>query len=190
MVSIFEHFLPQYNLSKSGIDSPNVLVIKQNPAGEDTFRYHGQLIWGKNEAWILEAYFGRDDMDVFGMPFRKGDRFLEYYATDRWFNIFEIHAVEDDQLRGWYCNIATPAELTGETITYQDLALDLLVFADGRQIVLDEDEFQNLELDQEGHTQALRALAELQALFKSINEIPGILMGRHQRARSENSELP
>ena len=40
---------------------------------------------------------------------RRGDRFIETYYTDRWYNIFEIHAREDDRLKGWYCNIAKPA---------------------------------------------------------------------------------
>ena len=190
MKSIFEQFLPQSNPANNLIDSPSVLVIKQNPAGEETFRYRGRVVWRDNGAWILEACFGREDMDLFGMPLRNGDRFLEYYAINRWFNIFEIHAVEDDHLRGWYCNIATPAQLTDEAILYQDLALDLLVFTDGRQVVLDEDEFQNLELDQEKHTQALQALIELQALFETINDIPAKLMSRHQTTRSESKEFP
>jgi hypothetical protein len=46
------------------------------------------------------------------------------------------------------------------------LALDLLVFPDGRQIVLDEDEFNALPLSEAERQSALAALAELQALFR------------------------
>ena len=49
-------------------------------------------------------------------------------------------------LRGWYCNIGKPALLDGDCLSYVDLALDLLVFPDGRQFVLDEDEFLRLDL--------------------------------------------
>ena len=96
----------------------------------------------------------------------KGDRFVETYYTDRWFNIFEIHAREDDHLRGWYCNVSSPAVIVGDTIAWNDLALDLLVFPDGRQYVLDEDEFSQLELSSEQRQRALNALAELQTRFK------------------------
>ena len=98
--------------------------------------------------------------------FRQGDRFIETYYTDRWYNIFEVHDREDDRLKGWYCNIAKPAVMeAGERISYVDLALDLWVAPDGTQTVLDEDEFAALALDAETRSKALRGLEELQALF-------------------------
>jgi hypothetical protein len=42
----------------------------------------------------------------------------------------------------------------------------LLVYPDGRQLVLDEDEFAELELSEADQQQARRALGELQALFR------------------------
>jgi hypothetical protein len=41
-----------------------------------------------------------------------------------------------------------------------------LVFPDGRQLVLDEDEFESLELAPDVSQKARRALAELQQLFE------------------------
>ena len=58
-----------------------------------------------------------------------------------------------------------PAEIRGDVLSYVDLALDLLVFPDGRQLVLDEDEFNNLDLNPTDKAQALAALAELQQQF-------------------------
>ena len=49
-------------------------------------------------------------------------------------------------------------------MSYVDLALDLLVYPDGRQLVLDEDEFQALSLDTATHVKAQAALNELQRL--------------------------
>lgn len=100
------------------------------------------------------------------MPLSAGDRFVETYYTNRWYNMFEIHAREDDHLRGWYCNISHPAEIDGNTLSYIDLALDLLVFPDGRQVVLDEDEFADLEISPKIRGQARQALTELQAMFR------------------------
>jgi protein associated with RNAse G/E len=57
--------------------------------------------------------------------------------------------------------------LTDSTIAYVDLALDLWVSDDGRQSVLDEDEFKALALEPEVRDQALSALAQLQRLFET-----------------------
>lgn len=117
---------------------------------------------------VLEAYFDRDDMLFHSMPLRRGDRFIETYYTDRWYNVFEIHAREDDHLRGWYCNITRPAIIKGDVICYQDLELDLLVFPDGRQIVLDMEEFTLLDISEEQRDTARAALENLQAYFKEL----------------------
>lgn len=91
---------------------------------------------------------------------------MEIYFNDRWYNIFEIHDREDDSLKAWYCNVTLPAEFENGTVSYVDMALDLLVFPDGRQLVLDEDEFEALHLDQSQQQNALAALEELKLIFK------------------------
>jgi protein associated with RNAse G/E len=53
-------------------------------------------------------------------------------------------------------------------LSYVDLALDLWVAADGKQSILDEAEFNELDLDPETRRQALAALAELQAHFAGL----------------------
>lgn len=143
-------------------------VSKQNPAGEETWRYKGQLLTEDEHSIVLEAYFDRDDTVYHGMRLARGDRFIEFYYTDRWYNIYEIYAVEDGHLRGWYCNIATPAMITPDRVEYQDLALDLLVFPDGRQLVLDEDEFAELAIPPEMCQTARITLEELQGWFRRL----------------------
>ncbi len=144
----------------------SITVIKLDINGVETWRYPGQLLREQDTQIVLEAYFDRDDMIFHGMPLHRGDRFLELYFTDRWYNIYEIHSRADDHLRGWYCNVCTPAQLDGDRLFFKDLALDLLVFPDGNQIVLDEDEFARLELSPDGRRLALAALDELRAGFK------------------------
>jgi hypothetical protein len=143
---------------------PTITVLKLDPQGNETWRYQGQVVQALPDRVVLEARFDRDDRMFHGMPLRRGDRFLETYFTDRWYNIYEIHAREDDSLRGWYCNVGKPALLDGDCLSYVDLALDLLVFPDGRQVVLDEDEFLSLELSPADRRQALEALGELKKL--------------------------
>jgi predicted RNA-binding protein associated with RNAse of E/G family len=57
-------------------------------------------------------------------------------------------------------------------VSYVDLALDLWVSTSGQQTVLDQDEFEALDLDEELRAGALRGLDELRQLF--LNEKPPI----------------
>jgi protein associated with RNAse G/E len=144
-------------------------VQKKNPAGEVTYEYEGVLLRRDENVVTLEALFDRADMPFMDVVFKTGDRFVEYYYTDRWYNIFAIHDREDGQIKGWYCNIGKPAEIEDGIVSYIDLALDLWVSTDGKQTVLDEDEFEELNLNEELRTGALHGLEELQELFKSKN---------------------
>lgn len=143
-----------------------VVVIKRNSAGRETWRYQGRVIKRSQNSILLEAYFNRPDLPFHGLVFKEGDRFVEIYFNNRWYNIYEIHDRRDDQLKGWYCNITYPAEISDSVISYIDLALDLLVYPDGHQLVLDEDEFDELDLALEVRQRAQLALAELQTFFK------------------------
>lgn len=142
-----------------------IVVIKKNTAGEETWRYSGRVMSRLPEGVLLEAFFNRPDYPFHGMLLGQGDRFVEMYYTDRWYNIFEIHDRQTDALKGWYCNVCRPAELRDGQVSYVDLALDLLVFPDGRQLVLDEDEFEALALSVQEDAEARAALAELQRAF-------------------------
>ena len=96
--------------------------------------------------------------------FEPGDRFIEYYYTDRWFNIFDI-ASADGVRKGWYCNIAEPAHIASDTIKQVDLLLDVWIDPTGRPLLLDEDEFAaatTLKDEQRiGAQQGLQALLHL-----------------------------
>ncbi len=148
-----------------------VVVIKLDQQRRETWRYSGTVLRRWPDAVLLQARFNRDDMDFHGMPFGRGDRFIEIYYSDRWYNLYELHDQEDDHLKGWYCNVGMPAEISavqaGLQISYVDLALDLLVFPDGRQLVLDEDEFAALDLNTSTAASAGAALDELKIIFKA-----------------------
>jgi uncharacterized protein len=138
-----------------------VRVIKKNINGEETWRYSGKVIRRRENSILIEAFFNRPDMLFHGMQFGQGDRFVELYFNDRWYNIFEIHDRQTDILKGWYCNVTCPAVFTEDEISYVDLALDLLVFPDGHQLVLDEDEFAAMDLPVEARQRARQGLDEL-----------------------------
>ncbi|RPH60526.1 MAG: DUF402 domain-containing protein [Chloroflexi bacterium] len=144
-----------------------ITVIKRNLAGLETFRYSG-VMFERGENFVrLEARFNRDDLPFQGVVFKTNDRFVEVFYTDRWYNIFEIHDRDDDHIKGWYCNLGKPMVWDAPgVISYIDLALDLWVAADGRQTVLDEDEFDALGLDEGMKAQVRAALVELQEFFR------------------------
>lgn len=143
-----------------------ITVHKLNLDGEETWRYTGKLLLRWQTGLLIEAFFDREDLPFHGLTFKRGDRFLEAYFTRRWYNVFEIYDRDEGALKGWYCNVSTPASLAGDDVRFVDLALDLLVFPDGRQLVLDEDEFERTNLDGKMRRVALAALDELKGLVQ------------------------
>lgn len=146
-----------------------IIVIKQNLQEEETWRYSGTVLARDNHSVLIEARFNRSDLPFHGITFRNNDRFVERYYDNRWYNIFELHDWEDDRLKGWYCNVTKPAEFAPGQIAYVDLALDLLVYPDGTYLVLDEDEFAALPLDEATQTHARQALDQLITLAQAGN---------------------
>jgi hypothetical protein len=143
-----------------------ITVVKCNHRGEEVFRWKGRLLERDGAHIKIEARFGLSGLFMGEAPLYVGDRFVEDYYSDRWYNSFEVHDRNTDQVKCWYCNVAYPAEITADTIWFRDLALDLLVYPDGRQQVLDEAEFEELKVPQDDQTSALAALEELKELFR------------------------
>lgn len=147
--------------------SENILVIKLDTQRQETWSYPGRVLRRWPNAVLLEARFNRDDILFHDIMLGRDDRFVEIFYADRWYNIFEIHDRDDDRLKGWYCNVCMPAEIENGRVSYVDLALDLLVYPDGRQLVLDEDEFAVLRLPEDMRLKAQDALEQLQRRFKA-----------------------
>jgi len=144
-----------------------IKVQKKNPDGEVLIEYEGDELSRDDNSVKIEALFTREDMPFMDVVFKKGDRFVEYYYSDRWYNIFAIYDRDDDKIKGWYCNIGMPAVIEDDMVSYIDLALDLWVSADGKQTVLDEDEFEALNLSDELSAGALHGLNDLRLLYKN-----------------------
>src|SRR5512138_30829 len=94
---------------KTSEAAPRIIVQKKNPAGEVTYQYEGVLMERDENSIKLEALFDRADMPFRDVVFKTGDRFVEYYYSDRWYNIFAIHDRDDGSVKGWYCNVGMPA---------------------------------------------------------------------------------
>ena len=143
-----------------------ITVHKLDSEGNEVWSYQGWVLDRSESHVILEAFFDREDQIFYGVALRRGDRFEEIYYRDRWYNIFRIFDVESQAFKGWYCNIARPASLNPKHIFAEDLALDLLVKPEGQWILLDQEEFDQLNLPDKDREQAYAALEELKQLIK------------------------
>ena len=147
--------------------SDDVILIKQDHTGKEVWRYSGRLLRTSKAGILVEALFNRADLPFHGLVFKSNDRFVELYLIEHWFNIYEIHDRDTDTIKGWYCNVTRPPLIQPDQIAYDDLALDLLVYPDGRQLVLDEDEFEKLNIPPWDQKKARKGLNELKELLKN-----------------------
>ena len=150
----------------------SIKVIKQDYLGREVWQYSGTLVEIDDSRIVIEAYFDREDTPVDKMVIRPGDKFIETYYSNQWFNIYEIQDQQSENVKAWYCNISYPAEISKDTIVFRDLVLDLLVYPDGTQVVLDEDEFEALSVTGDLRQQALQALEQLQEKFNNLISRP------------------
>ena len=141
-----------------------ITIHKLNHESEETFNYPGHVLTRDQRSVIVEAFFNREPMELGYVTLKPGDRFVEHFYSDRWYNVFTIYDADDGHLKGWYCNITRPADIAEKSVRAEDLALDYFVQPAGREFILDEDEFTALPLPPEDVVAARAALAELQAL--------------------------
>ena len=145
-----------------------VTVIKLNYAGSEMMRYSGQLVFNCDSLFVVKAHFTLDKHELNNeITLFRNDTFLEAYFPRRWYNIFAIFHQSTSQLKCWYCNIAEPAQICGDFIYYKDLSLDLLVYPDGKQLILDLQEFDTLPISQKYRKVSLNALQYLRNNFSS-----------------------
>jgi predicted RNA-binding protein associated with RNAse of E/G family len=147
------------------VSEPDFTIRKLDHTGREVFAYEGTVLERTATSVTLEAFFNRyDRLDLGYTVFERGDRFVETFFTDRWYNIFEIYAVRDQGLRGWYCNLTRPAVMHADEVSAVDLALDVWIAPSGQAQVLDEEEFAALPLAAVEVSAVRAACAELLTL--------------------------
>jgi len=155
-----------------------ITVHKLDARGREVWTYTGKALRRSPSSVTLEAIFDREDDDLAGLQLRRGDRFLETFYADRWYSVFSISDALDGRFKGWYCNLSRPARFEATEILAEDLALDLIVFPDGRQVVLDADEYEGLGLVPEERVQVDRAMEELRELAFRKSPPFNVTMGK------------
>ncbi|MCA9996947.1 MAG: DUF402 domain-containing protein [Anaerolineales bacterium] len=125
-----------------------ITVYKLDEGGRFVLQYPAGVL-ERGEGFVrLEAFFNRDDLDLGYTTFKRNDRFIETFYSDRWYNVFAVYDRDDGLLKGWYCNVCRPAVLGETAVSCEDLALDVWVDPSGQHLLLDEDEFAVLELSE------------------------------------------
>jgi len=116
----------------------------------ELLRQEGSLI-------VLDAKFADEVIhDLLG-TIASGTHSLEYYWLDHWYNVFRF-AAPDGTLRNYYCNVNVPPTFDGQTLSYVDLDLDILVEPDFSYRILDLEDFERNAEDY-GYSVAVRANA-------------------------------
>ena len=129
----------------------------------ELLRQEGSLI-------VLDAKFADEvTHDLLG-TIASGTLSLEYYWLDRWYNVFRF-AEPEGTLRNYYCNVNVPPTFDGETLSYVDLDLDILVEPDLSYRTLDVEDFERNAEDYgysvEVQANARRAVDELVRMIET-----------------------
>ncbi|MFH8466867.1 DUF402 domain-containing protein [Streptomyces sp. NPDC017991] len=156
--------------------TPAVVDIVLVKAGRTKIRYPAELLHDDGTHVIVRAAWAGAGVRDFGfVRFEPGDVFTEHYWRDRWYAVKEVRDA-GGALKGWYCDIARPAEVTpagatpGEVVC-EDLDLDLWRSADGGTVLrLDEDEFAASGLETTDPRAASAARAALDELELRAHE--------------------
>ncbi|MFC5959077.1 DUF402 domain-containing protein [Streptomyces pratens] len=157
-------------MSVNSAERPAFLDVVLVKAGRTKITYPAELLADDGTRVTVRAPWAGDGVRDFGfVRFEPGDVFTEYYWRDRWYAVKEVRTATGT-LKGHYCDVTRPAELSAGRLVVEDLDLDLWVSADGTDVRrLDEDEFAASGLaatDPGAAAAAVAALDELDALAR------------------------
>ncbi|MFN8451406.1 MAG: hypothetical protein U0521_23185 [Anaerolineae bacterium] len=67
----------------------SIIIVKQTDRGEHVWDYPGEVV-ARGDTWVcIRAPFsGSADRDLGYVVFRRGDTFVEWHYSDRWYNVF------------------------------------------------------------------------------------------------------
>jgi protein associated with RNAse G/E len=145
-----------------------VRVLKYD--GIEYRRWNARLARHEDSLLVLDAEFEDDVQHHLLGGIQRGTRTVEYYWLDCWYNIFRF-LNEDGQTRLFYCNVNMPPTFEGDTLTYIDLDIDILMQPDFSYQVVDLEEFEanaaRYGYPEKLKTQAREAVDELVSMIAS-----------------------
>ncbi|MGA1794180.1 MAG: DUF402 domain-containing protein [Thermoplasmatota archaeon] len=150
-------------------------VQKINPDGSVKIEYTGTLRERTDDFISIDTGWSREPLDLGYVLFEPDDIWVETFYFHKWFNIFRI-ADREGILKGFYANVTYPPEISDGLIKWRDLAIDIWVRSDGGHIILDEDEFEEMEPTQREREMAAAAVSEVLRMLEGsegpFNELP------------------
>lgn len=148
---------------------PAILEIKRKLSGEEK-RFHCRVL-ERSPSHLVVLFIARVDMNVHGVVLPAGTATFGHFWNDRPYNVYHWLRPEDGTTIGYYVNLADETQLADDTLEWRDMVVDVLVSADGRPTVLDEDELPADLAPSLGERIAAaraRVLAELPALLGEL----------------------
>lgn len=124
-----------------------VSIVKLRPDGTEGTRYPGTVLPGQPGWLVAHAVWGRDRLELGYLTFDPDDQFVEYFALHAPYNAFALYS-HRRELKGWYCNVTYPTRVTSHEVAWHDLFVDVIVYPDGRLLILDEDELAEAGIEQ------------------------------------------
>ena len=67
-----------------------IVVYKLDEQGRAVWQYPAVVLRHEDHAIRLEAFFNREDLDLGFVLFKRGDRFVETFYNNRWYNVFAV----------------------------------------------------------------------------------------------------
>jgi protein associated with RNAse G/E len=155
-------------VNASGARPRTVRVQKRDWRGRARYTWEGTVLSQDASCLVILApWTGPGEPVVGDLQFVRGDRFVEYYYAGMGLAIWQVER-SNGEIKGWYCNISRPIQMDGNTISFDDLLLDVVVHADGRYAVLDRDELEQARRDGLPESDANAAEATLQTVLDLI----------------------
>ena len=147
-----------------------VLVRACKYDGREHRSWSAQVLRLEGSLITLDARFSDEIIHEVLGTIAIGTHSLEYYWLDHWYNVFRF-AEPDGRLRNYYCNVNLPPTFDGDTLSYVDLDLDILVQPDFSYQILDADDFernaQRYAYPPEVEANARRAVDELVGMIET-----------------------
>lgn len=142
-------------------------VYKLNHLGEEDLHYSGDVVERGENFVCVRAIFAFETRDLGYVTLKKGDLFTEWFYTDRWYNVFKVEDADTGELKGYYCNITRPAIISESDVKADDLELDLFAHPNGKILILDEDEYNELPLSDEERQNVQGAIQQIEQLVRN-----------------------
>ena len=107
--------------------------------------WYGGVLSESPELIVLVAKFEEDVHHNDLGHIKAGTISFEHFLFQKWYNIFRFHQ-PSGELLAYYINISMPPILEGNTLSYIDLDIDVVVWPDKLVNVLDLDDFEKNQL--------------------------------------------